>query len=69
MTWKEAYLFVWYPGRCNPTGASEKQCQIIHFLWNNIFYSAPSPFFRFFWAVESMSLMRLSWLTSLAPGS
>ena len=25
--------------------------------------------FRFFWAVDSISLIRFSWLTSLAPGS
>ena len=30
--------------------------------------SAGSPV-RFFWAAESISLMRLSWLTSEAPGS
>jgi len=31
--------------------------------------SAGFSCFRFFWAVESMSLIRLSWFTSLAPGS
>ena len=32
-------------------------------------FFASSSAFRFFWAVESISLIRFSWFTSLAPGS
>ena len=48
------------------------------FLIGCIFYQEPDPLlsdqpfsacFRFRWAVLSMSLIRLSWLTSDAPGS
>ena len=62
---------IWHrtSGTVPPTPAQSLSHIHYHTYQKYFPYSTPSPFFRFFWAVESMSLIRLSWLTSLAPGS
>ena len=41
--------------------------QVFFYALYSVFYTLPRP--RFLLAVESISLIRFSWLTSLAPGS